>query len=75
MKVNLISIRTPEAGDPIVIHINPIAHNIHATWLGVVRDGHDLACAMRLMWDMAAERERGDGNEQVPNLRSRQPAD
>ena len=96
MKVNLISIRTPEVGEQVVIHVNPYAHNVHATWLGTVSDGKSLAAAMRLMWDLAAERvnsqrqdaetqgnpsaalrlcvKGGGNNEQVPDLRSRQPA-
>jgi len=44
-----------EVGEPVEIE-TPVGM-LRATWLGTVSNGKDLAEAMRLMWDMAAERE------------------
>ena len=44
-----------EVGEPV--EIETPAGNIRATWLGTVSNGKELAEAMRLMWDIAAERE------------------
>ena len=81
--VNLTTCKPPEVGDQVIVHIEPLAHNIQATWLGTVGNGHDLATAMRLMHDLGRRRDaekrlcakvqldEGGSNEQVPDLRSR----
>jgi hypothetical protein len=39
------------------VEITTPAGTIRATWLGTVSNGKELAEAMRLMWDIATERE------------------
>ena len=51
----------PEVGEPLHIHLTD-GRALTATYLGVVSDGKSLARAMRLMWDIAREREAATGD-------------
>jgi len=55
VELGLVELEAGEVGEPVVMETP--AGSVRATWLGTVSNGKELAEAMRLMWDLAAERE------------------
>jgi molybdopterin-binding protein len=54
-ELDLVEIVEGEVGEPV--EIETPTGTVTATWLGTVSNGKELSAAMKLMWDLAAERE------------------